>query len=593
MSDDLSAPASLGRREYLLLGLVLLFAAGLFTFRLGGGSLWDIDEPRYAQIGREILVTKDAVTMHLGGQPWFGPPPLWMWLVAAAGWALGFTEFSARIWAAVFGVIGIAGVYALGREWFGPRTGILSGLILATTLEYLLLARLAVPDVVYIAFMLLALHAFYRGYRDRLRRDYLWCFLYGGLATLTRGPGTGILLGLVFTLFFAYRHAFSRLREIPWGWGGVIYLGVAAPWFALEAARVPGSLGVTLHAASLGHLYHYPGDQAASFLYDVPVLILGAVPWTAFLPGALVYHYIRRWHDGSLLCLLWGGVMLASAVMMGSRLPDEIALIYPVAAIAIARLWEEFLFEGVGRLRRTLVTSFFLQIAAVVFLAVAAGAFATIRYPHEFAAVRTALVVPLAVLVAGPAVTAVLFRLRRYTSAFLALPAAMAVFIGVLSTVTIPVVETQKPMKLFAQAIGRASRPGDRIIGYQTGTLLSLVYYTDHPVEWINDPTVLAHTLCAPGRVFLVTTPEALEDARAAAQGRSRTVLRGLQPAGSRGAMVLEIKPSAATCNVGDLAVRWRGPAAWSPAAASLREGARHSRRRRTGPSSRDHAPRR
>ena len=92
------------------------------------------------------LATGDPITMHLDGRPWFGPPPLWLWLQAATGWAFGFTEFTARIWAALFGVAGVGVTCLLGWEWFGPRTGILSGLILATTLEYLLMSHLAVLD---------------------------------------------------------------------------------------------------------------------------------------------------------------------------------------------------------------------------------------------------------------------------------------------------------------------------------------------------------------------------------------------------------------------------------------------------------------
>ncbi len=537
------------RQEYLLLGFMLLLAVGLFTFRLGTGSLWDVDEPRYAQISREILLTGDPITMHLNGRPWFGPPPLWMWLEAASGWALGFSEFAARIWAAVFGVVGVAAVYALGRDWFGPRTGVLSGLILATMLGYLLLARLAVLDVVQIAFMLLALHAFYRGYRDRSPAGYLRCFLFAGLATLARGPSALVLLALVAVPFLAYRRALGRLREIPWGWGSLIYLGLAAPWFGLEAVRAPEFLGPALGGETLGRLIHRPGVQAGSAVYNVPVLILGAVPWTAFLPGALVYHSVRRWHDGSLLCLLWCGVMFGAVVVTGGQVPDGIALVYPLAAIAIARLWEEFLFEGAGRLRRTLMTSFFLQIGVVVFLAAASAAFATVRYPHEWAAVRGALLAPLAVLVAGPAVTAAFFRYRRYTSAFLALPATMAVFVGVLYTVTVPVVETQKPMKVLSQTIGRELRAGDRIVGYRIGALVSLVFYTNHPVVWVDDPAALERHLCAPGRVFLVTTPEELAGARAASQGHGHTLLAaGLQVIGARGAMVLQVKPETATC---------------------------------------------
>jgi len=552
MSGDPAAPARLGRRERLLVGLMLLFAAGLFTFWLGAGSLWDVDEPRYAQVSREILVTGDPITMHLNGLPWIGPPPLWMWLEAGTGWAFGFTEFTARVWAAAFGVLGVAGAYVLGREWFGPRTGILSGLILATMLEYLLLSRLAILDVMHIAFMLLALHAFYRGYRNHSARAYLAFFAYAALATLTRGLIAPVLLAFVLVPFLAYRRALGRWREIPWGWGLLIYLAVAAPWFVIEAVRMgPAFVRAVLGGDTLIRIVRHPGVQAASVLYDLPVLILGAVPWTAFLPGAFVYHYIRRWHDGSLLCLLWCGVMFIVAVALGNRLPDDVALIYPFAAIAIARLWEEFLFEGAGRLRRTLVTSFALQIVVVVFLALAAATFATERYPREFAAVRGALIPPLAVLVAGTAVTAALFRFRRYTGAFLALPATMAVFAGVLYTGTMPVVETQKPMKPLAEALRRDLSPGDRVIAYRIGTFDSLMYYTNHLVEWVIDPVTLEQRLCAPGRVFLVTTREDLDAARAAlgASGAARALLSaGLRPVGARGPMAFTVKPAAVTC---------------------------------------------
>lgn len=536
------APASpLERRERLLIVLVALFSAGLFLFRLGSGSLWDLDEPRYAEASREILTSGDWVTMHLGGHPWFGPSPLWMWLLAATGRLVGFTELTVRVWAAAFGVVGVLAAYALGREWFGPRTGILSGLILATMLEYLVLSRLAIPDVMEVAWLLLALHAFYRGYRDRRRGDYLRAFLFAALATLSRGVGAVLLLILVAWPFLAYRSAAGRWREIPWGWGTLLYLAVAAPWYVLEIARVgPAFAGVVLGGSTVSRVTHAPAAQAGSIGYDVPVLILGAIPWTAFLPGALVFHYNRRWQDGSLLCLLWCGVVFAMALVAGEGLPDDIFPIYPLAAIAIARLWEAFLFEGAG-LRRILVTSFVLQIGVVIVLIVAAVTFATGRYPQEWTAVRGAIGPPLAVLALGPAVTAALFASRRYTAAFLALPAAMAVFVGLFFTVTMPVVETQKPMKPLALALGREVRPGDRIIGYRLGTSASLIYYANHPVESVEDPRALHTLLCSPGRAFLVATKEDLDAART-------ELPRDLLPVDARGNLVVRLKPAGLAC---------------------------------------------
>lgn len=539
--NDAAVPRSVPR-DRLLVGLVLLFAAGLFMFRLGAGSLWDQDETRYAQASREILTTQDPITMHLNARPWFSPPPLWMWLEAATGAAFGFTEFTVRIFAAVFGVLGVGVTAILGREWFGPRTGLLAGLILATTLEYMLLSRLAVLDTMQVAFMLLALHAFYRGYRDRRPADYLKFFAWTGLATLTRGSIGLVLPVLALVPFLVYRRALRRWREIPWGWGAAIYLGIAAPWFAPAAFRDGAALfAPALQGDVLSHAIRTIGDRADSVLYYVPVVVLGAVPWAAFLPGALIYHYNHRWHDGSLLCLLWCGASFLFAVLAGDRLPDAVVPFFPLGAIAVARLWEEFLFEGAGRLRRTLATSFFFQIGVVVFLAVASAAFATVRYPREFAAVRGAFVAPLAVLVVGPAATAVLFRFRRYTAAFFALPATIAVFVGILYAVAAPVVETQKPMKPVAIALREQLRPGDRIVGYRIGALASLIFYTDHPVEWVNDPRALEHHLCAPGRAFLVTTREELASARPNLPAR-------LQPAAARGPIVVQLKPSDVLC---------------------------------------------
>jgi 4-amino-4-deoxy-L-arabinose transferase-like glycosyltransferase len=545
----------LRRRERLIRIFVLLFAVALFTYGLGAGSLWDVDESRYAEISREILATGDPITMHLGGRPWFGAPPLWMWLQAASGRLFGFTETAMRGWAPIFGVIGVGATMALGREWFGPRTALLSGLIIATMLEYLLLSRLAVLDVVKMAFVLLALHAFYRGYRDRSRPDYLRAFGYIALATLTRGPIVLVLPALVLFAFLAYRGALGRWREIPWAWGGLLYLAIAAPWYVLEGLRAgPAFLHAAFAGATAIRIFRTIGTHAASPLYHVPVLILGAAPWTAFLPGAFAFHYARRWQDGSLLCLLWCAGAFLVAILLGERLPNEVFAIYPIAAIAVARLWEEFLSQGGTVLRRTLAVSFFLQIGVVIFLIAAAVAFATARYPREFVAVRDALIPPLEILVLGAGVTAALFRYRRYTTAFLALPATMAVFVAVLYTVTVPAVETQKPMKPLSDLLARRLQPGDRLIGYRIDALVSLEYYTQHPVDWVDDPAVLRQDMCAPGRAFLVMSRDQLDGTLGPSRGATADppplldVASKLRTVGLRGAIVILVKPAPLTC---------------------------------------------
>ena len=80
-----------------LIATVLAFAAVLFVVGIGRGSLWDQDEAKYTQVAREILLTRDPITLHVNGRPWFVHPPLYMWLQALTGGAFGFSEVSARI----------------------------------------------------------------------------------------------------------------------------------------------------------------------------------------------------------------------------------------------------------------------------------------------------------------------------------------------------------------------------------------------------------------------------------------------------------------------------------------------------------------
>ena len=163
---------------------LLAAAAVLFTAGVGRGSLWDQDEAKYTQVAREILETGDPITLHVNGTPWFVHPPLYMWLQAALGAAVGFSEVTARIWSSVFGVIGLYATVLIGRLFFGAVPALLGGVVLATSFEYFALSRLAIFDVVLTAFMLLAFYAFLQAVRTGARRYRYWTAVWVGLAFL-------------------------------------------------------------------------------------------------------------------------------------------------------------------------------------------------------------------------------------------------------------------------------------------------------------------------------------------------------------------------------------------------------------------------
>src|SRR5437899_3242512 len=62
------------------------------------------DEPRYAQVAREMLDRGDFVTPTLGGFNWFEKPALFYWLEMASYKIFGVTEFAAGFGSALFGL---------------------------------------------------------------------------------------------------------------------------------------------------------------------------------------------------------------------------------------------------------------------------------------------------------------------------------------------------------------------------------------------------------------------------------------------------------------------------------------------------------
>jgi len=86
--------------------LVLLIVALAWFLPLGMRHLLPSDEGRYAEIAREMLVSRDWVTIRYNGLKYFEKPPFQLWMTAIAYWAFGIGEWQARLWVALSGAFG-------------------------------------------------------------------------------------------------------------------------------------------------------------------------------------------------------------------------------------------------------------------------------------------------------------------------------------------------------------------------------------------------------------------------------------------------------------------------------------------------------
>ena len=106
------ASSSVPTFVWVLLAVLIVFVY-LFGLNI---PLLGPDEPRYAQVAREMFDRGDWVTPTLGGFNWFEKPALLYWLQITFYNIFGVSEFAARFGSALFGLGTVASLCILAKS---------------------------------------------------------------------------------------------------------------------------------------------------------------------------------------------------------------------------------------------------------------------------------------------------------------------------------------------------------------------------------------------------------------------------------------------------------------------------------------------
>src|SRR5688572_18340956 len=132
--------------------IVAGMAALTFFLGLGSPQLFDEDEPKNAECGREMFVRGDWLVPTFNEELRTDKPILVYWFMLSAYHLFGVTEFAARFWSAVHGVGTCLLTYNIGRVLFSRRIGLWAGIMLASSLMFTTVARASTPDSTLIFF---------------------------------------------------------------------------------------------------------------------------------------------------------------------------------------------------------------------------------------------------------------------------------------------------------------------------------------------------------------------------------------------------------------------------------------------------------
>ncbi len=450
----------------------------MYLVRLGAGSLWDNSEPTYGEIVKEMFRTGDWLTMHFNFSPWYIHPPLWFWTTGLSVMAFGLNEFALRLPSALFGLLGTGATYLAARRLYGEVAGLIAALALGTSLEYIVLARLAILDTMLVFFMIVTFFWGYFALRDGDRRAFWIAVGTAALGTMTKGPVAVVLPVLSLLVYLWWARTWQQMRPLPWAAGFAAYVVIAGAWFAAETVLHGQLFIVDYFGGSTFGRYLQPFEnQPGPVYYYIPLLIVGFFPYVAFLPKAIKEAVLRRNNDDIFL-LSAALVPFAFFSAAQTKLPNYIVVIFPMLAVLVGGL----IGDAIARNQlRPLRGALFMLPVTLVLLTLGVIVYLNFQLNQDITKLIPALrllgwiVLPTAIFTLIVTLTA-----RRVWLAPAGFAAMMAGLIGALVFAILPGVEAQKPMKQMAANIQSLVRPGDKIGIANVRGGFSLLFYTDN-----------------------------------------------------------------------------------------------------------------
>jgi 4-amino-4-deoxy-L-arabinose transferase-like glycosyltransferase len=486
----------------------------LFFVGLGARPLYNQDEGMHAATSKSMVVSGDWITPEVNGKPFYDKPAFHNWLISLSFLVFGFNEFGARLPNAVMGLATVLATYFLGRRLYGPITGFMAGVVLATALEFFALSRIVMHDMSLAFFVTLGLALFYRGYDSAKdsQRWFLLCYILFGLAILTKGPLGGLVPGGIILLFLALRQRLGLLRRMSLAKGGGLCLMVAAPWFIAMSLANPAYAHYFFVDLNIGSVVSHQSHHPEPFYYYAWTLLAGFFPWSLFLPAALVRAWRRRSEDPSgegTFLLAWTGVWFLTFSIAESKLSTYILPLYPAVALLVARFWHEVVSNPGPQLRRVFLSSFLpaalVPITMVHLLIRGTPPESVTQYGIHIgkAAVPVFGIALILALSAG-------FLLRTQArAAFVSVALSSVVFFGLFFIYVVPELNPYESSRDIARRMDRLLPPNERLACF--GKLRdTALFYTERRERIIGDPHELDGLIASPKPFFCIIDREQL-----------------------------------------------------------------------------------
>ncbi len=505
------------RKEKFWHALVFLALVVPYFTNLGISSLWDSNEPLYAETAREMFENGDFVAPRFNDQPRTQKPPLTYWMIALSFGVFGFTEFAVRLPGACAAAGLLSFTYFSARLLFSARAALIALLATGTTLRIFVLARRLPIDMLLLFFLAATAYFIIRGLVRDSRWDWALAYISSGLGFLTKGPIAVLIpFGACLTWMLASRT--FRIRRLRPFLGALLLPAVVLPWYIAIYQRAGWEyIAPFFLRDNLERFASRPMGPSRGPLYYAGTYLADYFPWSILSLAALLCVWLERRLQPAIRTVAWGFPIIWSVLVFAiftlSKNKQEyyIAPMYPMMSIVLGGMVDRMSEAASGADARVWrrIWQPALAVSAIGLLVV------SVLAPLVLARILPAASFwlesgPSFIMMAGAAVLA--WSIRRGNLPFSLGWLGLACWTLCLSAAAIylPEIEHLRPVKSICRELKPLLVPEDEV-GYYRASLPSMVFYLRRPIFEEFDANQMTLRFQSAKRTFCILNEEDLD----------------------------------------------------------------------------------
>ena len=285
-------------------------------------------------------------------------PPLFDVTTALFFKAMGASLLSARLVAVIFGLLSLWVVFEYAKKLYGPRTALISAVLLAVMPGFVTLCRMALIETMLMFFFSISLFLFFSWLRTKQDRLLIFTGITLGLGFLVKYQIViGGIIILICLLYFVKQRLSVKLSKFLLVL--IVAVAVISPWVILVYQQYASDmLGKWIYVMGMGN----EERLAYSTRFPTPIfyLIEMTQPYPHRHPIALPFYLLAlaglglwmwRRNEGDKFSLISFATVYVVFTVITSKDWRYITLIFPILAVSASELLVFLMDKARGRLK--------------------------------------------------------------------------------------------------------------------------------------------------------------------------------------------------------------------------------------------------